>query len=140
MVPWLVVSIPLILLDLDFGIKAARTRGERVRFSKAFRRTFGKVIEYFAWVCFAATASLAFSIQWIEWAVLGIVYINELSSIVGNYLETRGLEISWAYVWNKLLKIGGDKIGVDASDIDVAEAIKPKQPRDNKGRFVKKAD
>lgn len=137
MIPWLIVSLPLILLDLIFGIKAARHRGERVRFSKAFRRTFGKMIEYLAWVCFAATASLAFSAKWIEWVVLGAVIINELASVVGNYAETKDVEISWAYLWNKLIKIVAGKHGVD-EPIDVGEIVKPKPARDEKGRFIKK--
>lgn len=140
MIPYLIACVPLILLDLDFGIKAARKRGERIRFSKALRKTFGKGVEYICWTLLAATMSLAFGIKWIEWVVLGIVFLNELASVVGNYLETKGLEIRWAYVWNKILKIGGEKIGVDASDIDVAEAIKPKEdkPRNVKGQFTSK--
>lgn len=137
MIPWLIVSVPLILLDLNFGIKAARYRGERVKFSKAFRGTFGKVVEYFAWVCFAATATLAFGIQWVEWIVLGAVFLNELSSIIGNYLETKGLELNMQNFWNAVVKIFGRKTGLDTEDIDTGEIIKPMQPRDKKtGRFV----
>ena len=140
MIPYLIAAVPLIVLDLIWGMKAARIRGERIRFSKCLRKTFGKVVEYICWVLLAATMSLAFNMKWIEWVVLGVVFVNEFASIIGNYLETRGLEISWAYVWNKLLKIGGEKIGVDASDIDVSEAIKPKgeKPRNAKGQFTKK--
>lgn len=140
MIPWLIASIPLILLDLDFGIKAARYRKERVKFSKAFRGTFGKLVEYVAWCCFAATASLAFGMKWIEWIVLGAVFINELSSIVGNYLETKGLELNTRNLWNAILKIFGRKTGIDTEDIDAGEIVKPKeQPRDPKtGRFTSK--
>lgn len=140
MIPWLIASLPLILLDLDFGIKAARYRKERVKFSKAFRGTFGKLVEYVAWVCFAATASLAFGMKWIEWVVLGAVFINELSSIVGNYLETKGLELNTRNLWNAILKIFGRKTGIDTEDIDAGEIVKPKeQPRDPKtGRYISK--
>lgn len=131
MIPWLVVAAPLILLDLIFGIKAARHRGEVVKFSKAFRRTFGKMVEYFAWCAFAATAALAFSAKWVEWIVLGAVIVNELASIIGNYAETKDVEISWSYLWNKIISILGAKAGVDA-DIDVGEVIKPKPTGDPK--------
>lgn len=138
MIPWLIVSIPLILLDLDFGIKSARHRGERVRFSRAFRRTFGKMVEYFAWVCFAATAALAFEIEWIDWVVLGAVYINELASIVSNYLETKDIEFSISSLWKLIFKKGAGHYGVDVTDDELNEIIKPKPQRDEKGRFVKK--
>ena len=125
MIPWLICAIPLILLDLNFGLKAAKCRSEKVRFSRAFRRTFGKIVEYFAWVCFAATASLAFEVKWVEYIVLGAVYVNELASIVGNYLETRGLQVNWKYVFNTIFKLGGQKVGVDASDVDSSQFVKP---------------
>ncbi len=138
MLPFLFVAIPLVGLDLNFGIKAARHRGEKVRFSRAFRRTFGKMMEYVAWVVFSATASLAFGAKWIEWAVMGAVFINELASVIGNYAETKDVEISWAYLWNKVLRLIGAKAGVDTGDIDVGEIVKPKPARDEKGRFIKK--
>ena len=142
MIPWLVCAVPLILLDLNFGIKAARSRNEQVRFSRAFRRTFGKVVEYFAWVCFAATAALAFEVRWVEYIVLGAVYVNELASIVGNYLETKGLRMNWKYVVDTVFKLGGQKVGVDASDVDSSQFIepikKPKPGRNDKGQFVSK--
>lgn len=137
MIPWLAASIPLIILDLDFGIKAATYRGERIRFSKAFRRTFGKMVEYFAWVCFAATASLAFNIDWVEWVVLGAVYINELASIAGNYFETKGIELSLVSLWKFIFKKGAGHYGVDVTDDELGEIIKPKPNRDEKGRFTK---
>lgn len=142
MLPWLICAVPLILLDLNFGIKAARYRKEAVRFSRAFRRTFGKVVEYFAWVCFAATASLAFEVKWVEMVVLGAVYVNELASIVGNCLETKGLKVNWKYVVDTVFKLGGQKVGVDASDVDSSQFIepinKPKPGRNAKGQFVSK--
>ena len=36
---WLIVATILILVDLRFGISAARRRGEQVRISRAARRT-----------------------------------------------------------------------------------------------------
>lgn len=140
MLPYLICAIPLIALDLDFGIKAAKHRKERITFSKGLRGTFGKIMEYLAWACFAATAALAFDKNWIEWIVLGAVFINELASVIGNYAETKNVEISWAYLWNKLLHLGGQKAGLDTTEIDVGELVKPKQPRNEKGQFVKKEE
>lgn len=141
MIPYLIAAVPLVLLDLNFGVKAAKHRGDRVTFSKGFRGTVGKVFEYLCWITVSATLSLAFSAKWLEWAILGGVVLNELASIVGNYAETKNVTISWSYLWNKILQIVGAKAGVDASGIDVGEIIKPKPPRDEKtGRFIKKEE
>ena len=59
--------------------------------------------------------------------VLGLVFLNEFASIVGNYLETRDLQISWKDVFKLLFKIGGDKIGTDLSGVDPASLVKPKE-------------
>lgn len=139
MIPWLILSVPLIVLDLDYGIKAARHRGDKIRFSKAFRKTFGKAVEYVAWCCLAATAARAFEAKWLEWLVMGAVNMNEMASIIGNYAETKDVTISWSYIWNKLLRIVGAKAGIDTGDIDVGEVVKPKPNRDpSTGKFTKK--
>ena len=140
MIPWLIVAIPLILLDLNFGIKAAKSRGERIRFSKAFRRTFGKAVEYAAWVCFAATATLAFGYKWIEIVVLGAVMLNEVASVIGNYFESKGLKLKWGNILNSVIHIFGKKHDLDVDGVDTNEFTEPiARPRDSKGRFVKKS-
>ena len=140
MTPWLVVSIPLILLDLNFGIKAAKHRKEKVRVSKAIRGTFGKIVEYFAWVCFAATASLAFGIKWVEWSVLGLVYANELASIIGNYLETKGITFSFVGFYRWILKVIAGKAGEVMDDAEAEGIIigKDGEARDKRGRYAKR--
>lgn len=133
MVPYLACCIPLIILDLYWGVRAARHRynngsvADRPRFSKGIRKTVGKVFEYLCWCILASTLSLAFHQNWIEWVVLGIVFLNEFASIVGNYLETRDLQISWKEVFKLLFKIGGDKIGTDLSGVDPSSLVKPKE-------------
>lgn len=124
-IPWLICAVPLILLDLIWGIKAARCRGEAIKFSKGFRKTFGKVVEYVCWVILAASLALAFSRKWLEWVVLGAVILNELASIIGNYFETRGLKISWKAVVNAVIGIFGQKTNTDTSGIDVGNFVEP---------------
>lgn len=142
MIPWLIVAIPLIVLDLVWGIRAARCRGDVIRFSTGFRRTFGKFFEYVCWIILASTMSLAFQTVWVEWAVLGLVIANELFSIIGNYLETKGLKVNWRYVFNTGILLGGQRAGLDASGVDSAKFIEPikktKPGRNAKGQFVKK--
>lgn len=142
MIPWLIVAVPIIALDLVWGVRAAKCRGEKIRFSRGFRRTFGKFFEYICWIVLASTMTLAFQMPWIEWAVLGIVILNELSSIIGNYLETKGMKVNWRYLLNTGINLGGQKFGVDASGVDTAKFIepikKPKPGRNIKGQYVSK--
>lgn len=137
MIPYAIPTIALIALDLVYGIKAAKDRGERVRLSTALRKTTTKFFSYVCWIILASTMALAFNVQWIEWVVLGTVYANELASVIGNYLETKGLEMSWGGVVNALVKLFGRKHGINTEDIDANEIVKPiKQGRNKKGQFV----
>lgn len=127
MIPFLIIAVILIFVDLYFGIKAAKKRGETIRPSRALRRTVGKAVEYVCWVILASSLSVAFSTQIIEWAVLGIVMGNELLSILTNYFEIHGYKIKGLNIF----KIVGDKTGIDTSDVtiekmDGEEADKPK--------------
>lgn len=97
-----------------------------------------KTLDYVCWIVIAASISLAFKAKWVEWVILGAVMVNEIASIVGNYFETKGMEISFVALYRWMFKTGAEKVG---ASIDAAEAegiIKEKQPRDKKGRFVKK--
>ena len=76
MVPYLFAALVLIAVDLYFGIKAAGRRNERIRPSRAVRRTVGKCFEYLCWVSLSATLSVAFDIAAIEWVILGVVMGN----------------------------------------------------------------
>ena len=144
MIPYSIVAVPLIVLDLIYGIKAAIWRKEKIRISTAIRRTVTKTFGYACWIILASTISLSFNIEWLEWCILGLVFANELASIVGNYLETKGLEVSWKAVWNTILRIIGQKANIDTDGIDVGEMVKPKpkppQPRNAKGQFTSKKD
>ena len=50
---WAIVAFALILGDLRFGICAARKRGEKIRGSRAVRRTINKMVDYICWVSIA---------------------------------------------------------------------------------------
>lgn len=92
---WLLLAASLILLDLRFGIKAARIRGEEIRFSRAWRRTINKSIDYLGWVTVAEMLSRTFGVTLGEPVVskgaLMVVYLIELSSCFNNYFEYKGL-------------------------------------------------
>lgn len=150
MIPFALPALVLVLLDLHFGIKASKHRykkfkreQDRVTFSKALRGTVGKIFEFSAWLILASSMTVAFNKDWIQWATLGLVYVNEIGSIIGNYLCTKDIEFSLlAFLKAVLVFIGrwvGNKIGVVADDVSFDDVLKPaKQGRNAKGQFVSK--
>ena len=129
MVPYAIIAVPLIILDLSWGIRAARHRGERVTFSHAFRRTMNKVFDYLCWIIIASGLSIAFEVNWLEWLILGGVIFNEIISIASNYFETKGIKFSLAAAWRWAFKTGAGKIGVELTEGDAGEIIKEKEEK-----------
>ena len=127
MIPYSFAAIPLLALDCLYGSRAARLRGERVTLSKGFRMSLNKVFSYICWLILAPTLTIAFEKEWIEWAVLGGVFFNEGISIVGNYLETKGLHLSLVNLYRWLFKKGAEKAGVDVSDEEAGSIITGKK-------------
>ncbi len=141
MVPYAAPSLVIIALDLIYGVKAAKYRGEKVRLSTALRRTTTKIFTYICWLILASTIALAFDKLWLEWMILGAVYINELSSVIGNYYETKGLKVSWKAVMNAVISMFGQRHGIDTSSIDSGSFVEPiDKPRDARGRFVRRSN
>lgn len=93
---WLIVAVVLIIADLNFGIKAARTRKETIRRSRALRRSINKLVDYICWIAIAwvlgGTFSSPFNIPLLPLIVMCFVYGIELQSIIDNYLEYRGVK------------------------------------------------
>lgn len=129
MVPYATPAIVLIILDLIYGCKAAAYRQERVRFSTAIRRTLTKSFSYVCWIILASTLALSFEKEWLEWIILGMVYLNELSSIIGNYFEAKGLKINWGKVLNAIIGIFGQKTNTDTSGVDVEGFVEPMEKK-----------
>lgn len=121
MIPYAVPGLLLVVLDLAYGIKAARARGEAVRISTALRRSLTKIFLYICWLILATTIALAFGKSWLEWGTLGLVYANEGLSIIGNYLESKGLSFSIAGVYRWVIRWAAGKVGVD---VDPNEVLK----------------
>ena len=150
MIPYALPALVLVALDLNFGIQASRHRSaqyhrreDKVTFSKAIRGTTGKVFEFAAWLILASSMSVAFQQDWIQWATLGLVYVNELGSIIGNYLCTKDIEFSLlGFLRAVLVFIGrwiGNKLGIVTDDVTFDDVLKPAKgrKRDKSGRFVK---
>ena len=115
MLPFLIVAIVVILVDLIFGIRAAQHRKEEVRWSRAFRRTVSKMFEYVCWVTLSSSLAVAFKFPALEWIILGAVVLNEVVSIASNWCEVHGIHIKGL----NIPKLIGEKVGVDLSDVKI---------------------
>ena len=93
---FLILAIILILGDLRFGIAAARKRGEHIRPSRAVRRSLNKLVDYICWLSIATVVGInfgsVFGLPLLSVVIMAVVCIIELSSIVDNYLEYKGIK------------------------------------------------
>lgn len=121
MVPFIIVSIVLVFVDLAFGIAAARHRKEQIRWARAFRRTISKIFEYICWVMLSSSLAVACHYPPLEWVILGLVWGVELVSIGTNWYEIRDRQPWLKKLYNVALAIVGTKIGVDLSDIKIMQ-------------------
>lgn len=94
MIPWLIVSLVVILTDLAFGVRKSLLMGEKVRFSRAIRATMGKTVTYFSFVCMVCMINVASGLEWRfdVYSCLFVCFI-EGCSIIGNILKPKGLSI-----------------------------------------------
>lgn len=93
---WLIVVIVLIISDARFGCLASKQRGEPIRRSRLIRRSVNKLVDYICWISIAWALSHSFG------AIFGIPYVVaiimlgvctiEVSSIIDNYFEYRGVK------------------------------------------------
>ena len=93
---WLIVVIILIIGDARFGCMASKQRGESIRRSRLIRRSVNKLVDYICWISIAWALSHSFG------AIFGIPYVVavimlgvcaiEMSSIIDNYFEYRGVK------------------------------------------------
>lgn len=93
---FLILAIILILGDLRFGIAAARKRGENIRPSRAVRRSLNKLVDYICWLSIATVVGVnfgsVFGLPLLSVIIMAVVCIIEMSSIVDNYLEYKGIK------------------------------------------------
>ena len=127
MIPYAIPGLMLIILDLFFGIRAAKHRGEVVRASTAIRRSMTKTFSYICWIILATTLAISFGKEFLEWGTLGLVYANEFLSIIGNYLETKGVQFSIVGVYKWLIKLLTGKAGLEADPDDILKKTKGKK-------------
>lgn len=100
--PWLLLlGMVIVLVDLRFGLLAAKARKEQIRPSRAWRRTLNKMVDYLCWVTLAEVCSRTFGVSIgvpvVSMAMLFIIYGIELNSCVNNYLEYKGIKKKWNF-------------------------------------------
>ena len=104
--PFLILAVVLVLVELNFGIAAAKKRMadavgkgkpyDPIRFSRAGRRTLNKMTDYICWVTLAGLFGQAFGdilgVPALPAIILLVIYVLELSSCFSNYFEARGID------------------------------------------------
>ena len=105
---WMItLAIILILTDLWFGIRAAKHRGEKVRRSRAGRRTFNKVVDYLCYIFIGVTIGKAiaepYGVDHFVTAITAMIlcYGFEIDSIYGHILELHNIKIKYS-IWKLL--------------------------------------
>lgn len=95
MIPWLIVSFSVIICDLAFGVRKSLLMNEEVRFSGAIRRTMGKMVTYFAFVCMVVMINIASGDKWnIDIYSCLFVCLIEFCSIISNILKPKGYDFN----------------------------------------------
>lgn len=129
LVVWLIVAFVLILADLRFGVIASKKRGEKIRGSRAIRRTVNKIVDYICWVSIAWVLGNSFGkifhIPLLVAIVMLIVCSVEISSIFDNYFECKGLNKKFN-VWKFFSRI------FKISEIEESIEDKPKNNEKNR--------
>ncbi len=94
---FLLLGLILIFADLRFGIAAAKKRGEKIRISRAGRRTINKIVDYLCWILVAGAMGKAFGIPFnipvLPAITLLVVCGLEINSVFMNYFEARGKKV-----------------------------------------------
>ena len=105
---WMIIlALILILSDLWFGVRAAKARGEKVRKSRAGRRTFNKLVDYLCYLFIGITIGKAiaepYGVDPIVTAITAVLlcYGFEIDSIYGHILELHGIKVKYS-IWRLL--------------------------------------
>ena len=122
---WVIVAFALILGDLRFGICAARKRGEKIRGSRAVRRTINKMVDYICWVSIAwvmgGSFGRLFGIPLLAAIIMLVVCSIELTSIFDNYFDYKGINKKYN-VWKLFARL----FKVPEIEESIEDAAEPK--------------
>lgn len=96
-IKWLALcGIILVFCDLRFGVMAAKVKGEKIRKSRALRRTINKLVDYTCWILLSVGIEYAFglslNIPLVPVFIMLVIYGIELNSVFQNYFDYRGIK------------------------------------------------
>ena len=96
LIPALIFSIVLIIVDMRFGLAASRARGEEIRCSKSVRRSINKFVDYLCWLALAGIFGHNYGqilgIPVLASLIMLVIYGVEITSCFNNYFESRGIK------------------------------------------------
>ena len=120
-VKWIVPVIFVIIVDLIWGIRAAKYRKERITFTSALRRSVTKVVAYSCWIILSVGMSISYGIDAIAAVMMSIVLVNEIISCINNYLQPSGKKLNIKSV----LAVIGEKLNLKTlKDVSVEDIKK----------------
>lgn len=94
LIPYFMLALLLTFMDLRYGILAAKKRNEKIRKSRAVRRTLNKIVDFICYISlawyFGHTFTEALNFPILPFLVLIVIYGIEFSSVIDNYLEYKG--------------------------------------------------
>lgn len=97
---WLIAFIViLIAVDLKFGIENSIKQGDKIRKSRAVRRTVNKFIDYMCWLLFAGVLGYAIgeplgvSHTIVSVVVMLLACLSEIDSIAQNFCEAHDIPV-----------------------------------------------
>ena len=130
MIPWLIATAAVITCDLVFGLRKSMMLDEDIRISKAIRRTMGKMVTYYSFVCMVCMVSVAagedYGID--KWTCLLICAI-EFCSIVSNILKPKGYRLNLGLLTSVVL---GRALHTDKLDKVIERTEENEEERDTR--------
>lgn len=128
---WLLFGSVLVLVDLRFGILAAKARGDVIRPSRAVRRTINKMIDYLSWVTLAELASRTFGVTLgvpvVSMGTLFVIYAIEFNSCMNNYFEYKGIKGKFD-VWRLIRRKSVEEVIDDATAVGEEPPARDRRP------------
>lgn len=113
---FVLLAFVLTVADLKFGIEASKARKEKIKRSRAVRRTMDKISSYILWILIAYLFGKAFGQNWTAYPMLAIIYGIELESIYVNYFAIKGRKIKAKINFTSLVNSAKDIIDIEDSD------------------------
>lgn len=139
---WILAAIVLVLADLWFGIRVSRKKELEIRFSRAWRRTFNKFIDYILYVVLGTTLAMSIGpsleIKPLQIASLILIfcYAFEIDSIGSHICQLHGVKkkvsifkILWLILTLRFKEIRDLSKSLESSE--EVDNLKPIEPNTN---------